>query len=127
MGAVIFILYTSIYIGLIATSFYILGYHGDKKKVKQFFKTDDEFPKVSVVIPAWNEAKSIAKTIKSIIASDYPKGKLEILVVDDGSKDKTLSIAKKFKSKIVKVYTKKNGGKIVIVEGTEIVHTGADD
>jgi cellulose synthase/poly-beta-1,6-N-acetylglucosamine synthase-like glycosyltransferase len=104
------VLYISIYIGLIATTFYVLGYHSDKKKIKQLF-TDKQLPKVSVIIPAWNEEKSIAKTIESIINSDYPKNKLEILVVDDGSKDKTLSIAKKFKSKMVKVYSKKNGGK----------------
>jgi len=110
MGVVLIMLYISVYIGLVATTFYAIGYHSDKKAVKQIF-TDDELPKVSVIIPAWNEAKSIAKTIKSIIASDYPKGKLEILVIDDGSKDNTLAIAKKFKSKMVKVYAKKNGGK----------------
>jgi len=110
MGFIIFLIYTSIYIGLIAITFYILGYNSDKKKKKLLF-SDDELPKVSVIIPAYNEEKSIARTIESIIASDYPKNKFEIIVVDDGSKDKTLEIAKKYKSKIVKIFTKKNGGK----------------
>ncbi|MFH1521920.1 MAG: glycosyltransferase family 2 protein [archaeon] len=110
MGFVLVVLYISIYIGLIATAFYALGYHSGKKKKKPLF-TDEELPKVTVIIPAYNEEESIGRTIESIIASEYPTGKLEILVVDDGSKDKTLEIAKKYESKIVKVYTKSNGGK----------------
>lgn len=110
MGFVLVVLYISIYIGLIATTFYALGYHSDKKRKKLLFR-DEELPKVTIIIPAYNEEKSIGKTIKSITASEYPTGKLEILVVDDGSKDRTLEIAKKYKSKIVKIYTKSNGGK----------------
>ena len=104
------LIYISVYIGLVATTFYIISYNKDKVKKKQLF-TDDELLSVTVVIPAFNEERSIGQTIESIAASDYPKGKLEIIVVDDGSKDKTLEIAKKYRSKIIKVYTKPNGGK----------------
>ena len=110
MGFILVLLYISVYLGLIATTFYALGYHSDKKKQKQLF-TDDELPKTTIIIPAYNEEKSIGRTIESITASDYPKGKLEILVVDDGSKDKTLEIARTYQSNIVKIYTKPNGGK----------------
>ena len=108
------IIYTSIYIGLIATSFYVLSFFSNIKKKKRLF-TDDELPKVSILIPAFNEEKSIEGTIKSVLATDYPKNKLEIIVIDDGSIDNTLKIAKKFQGKhegkIIKVFTKKNGGK----------------
>ena len=104
------LIYISIYIGLIATTFYIISYNKDKKKKKPLF-TNTELPKVTVIIPAFNEEESIGQTIESIIASDYPKGKLQIIVVNDGSKDKTLEIARKYESKILKVYTKTNGGK----------------
>jgi cellulose synthase/poly-beta-1,6-N-acetylglucosamine synthase-like glycosyltransferase len=112
MGVVIILLYISIYLGLVATSFYVLGYHADKKKVKQLF-TDDELPTVSVIIPAWNEGKSIAKTINSMFASDYPSEKLEIIVVDNNSKDNTLQIARKLKQKYkkLKIYCEKKQGK----------------
>lgn len=110
MEIVIIILYISAYIGLVATAFYILSYHSDKKRKIQLF-TDEELPRVTIIIPAYNEEKSIGRTIKSIIASDYPEEKLEILVINDGSEDKTFEIAKKYKSKLVKVYTKLNGGK----------------
>ncbi|MBS7657519.1 glycosyltransferase [Candidatus Bathyarchaeota archaeon] len=68
-------------------------------------------PKVSLIIPAYNEEKTIGKILKNIKRMDYPKNKLEVIVVDDGSKDKTYEIAKKFRSKRVKVFTKPNGGK----------------
>ncbi|MEM2908680.1 MAG: glycosyltransferase [Candidatus Bilamarchaeaceae archaeon] len=68
-------------------------------------------PKVSVVIPAYNEEEHIEKCIQSILSLDYPKDKLEVLVIDDGSTDKTAEIARKFVSNGVKVFRKENGGK----------------
>ena len=50
--------------------------------------------KVSVVIPAHNEEKNIAKTIEALLAQDYPN--LEIIVVDNASSDKTNEVAKKY-------------------------------
>lgn len=55
--------------------------------------TDQEFrPQVSVIIPVFNEEKNISKTIDSIIQTNYPKDKLEIIVIDDKSTDKTLQM-----------------------------------
>jgi len=64
---------------------------------------------VSVIIPAYNEEKVIAKTIESTLEIDYPQK--EIIVVDDGSKDNTLRIAKSYEQDNVKVLHKENGGK----------------
>jgi len=97
------VIYASIYIGLFATTFYILSFWSGQKRKKQLFK-ESELPRVSILIPVWNEEKSIERTLKSILKSDYPKGKFEVLVIDDGSDDDTLKYAKKFKSKIVKVF-----------------------
>ncbi len=46
-------------------------------------------PMVSIVIPAYNEEKSIKDTITSLKTLDYPKKKLEIIIINDGSKDRT--------------------------------------
>lgn len=63
-----------------------------------FFKKEDDYsdftPYVSVVIPAYNEEKNIGECINSIKAQNYPQSKIEIIVVDDGSSDKTVEIAK---------------------------------
>lgn len=48
-----------------------------------------EFPVVSVIIPAFNEGPMVARSIRSVAKSDYPAEKLEIIVVDDGSRDDT--------------------------------------
>jgi len=66
------------------------------------------FPKISVIVPAYNEEKVIERTIQALIDTKYPDK--EIIVVDDGSKDKTFDIMNKYK-KQVKVLQKTNGGK----------------
>ena len=52
-------------------------------------------PLVSVVIPTHNRKEKLARLIKSILESDYPKDKLEIIVVDDASTDNTFEYIKK--------------------------------
>jgi cellulose synthase/poly-beta-1,6-N-acetylglucosamine synthase-like glycosyltransferase len=71
-------------------------------------KEPDVYPRISVIVPAYNEERVIRGTIESLLATDYPDK--EVVVVDDGSKDKTLEIAMEFKDK-VKVIHKENGGK----------------
>lgn len=110
MAAIDYVIYASIYLGLIATTFYILSYLSWEKKERKSYSEND-LPSVSVIIPAYNEEKSIASTLKSVLKTDYPKEKFEIIFVDDGSKDKTLEVAKSFEKQGIKVFTKNNGGK----------------
>ena len=53
------------------------------------------FPKISVLIPAFNEEKSIAETISAIKKIDYPEHLKEIIAIDDKSTDYTLEILRK--------------------------------
>jgi hyaluronan synthase len=48
-------------------------------------------PTIAVVMPAFNEEEAVAASIRSLLAVDYPDEKLEIVVVNDGSTDSTLS------------------------------------
>jgi hyaluronan synthase len=48
-------------------------------------------PEVAIVIPAFNEEEAIAQTVHAILALDYPEDKLEVVVVNDGSTDDTLT------------------------------------
>lgn len=68
-------------------------------------------PMVSVIVPAYNEEKVIVKTIESLLASDYPN--FEIIVVDDGSTDRTVDVVReRFVSESrVRLFPKENGGK----------------
>ncbi|TRO50271.1 glycosyltransferase, partial [Candidatus Bathyarchaeota archaeon] len=69
-----------------------------KKKIKVF-------PAISIIVPAFNESKTIKKCIKSLQNLDYPK----IIIVDDGSNDDTFKVVSQFKD--VKVFRQKNQGK----------------
>ena len=102
------IIYLSIYIGLVATTFYILSFISYSKKERPLY-TDEELPQVTVIIPAYNEEDTIAKTIKSVLKSNYPD--FEIIIVDDGSTDNTLEIARRFMNDKIRVLHKENGGK----------------
>ena len=74
-------------------------------------KTNLSFsPNLSVILPAHNEEKVIGDTIKSILASDYP-GKLEIIVVNDGSTDNTGKIVKSMRGKNIILLETKHIGK----------------
>lgn len=53
-------------------------------------------PLVSIIIPCRNEEKFIGKCLDSIIDNDYPKDKLEVLVIDGVSEDETKEIVKKY-------------------------------
>jgi glycosyltransferase involved in cell wall biosynthesis len=65
-------------------------------------------PLVSILIPAFNAEEWIADTLRSAIVQTWdPK---EIIVVDDGSTDRTLAVARQFESNGVRVYTQANCG-----------------
>ncbi len=67
---------------------------------------------VAIVVPCFNEEKTIAATLSSLLLLDYPHEKLEIVVVDDGSSDRTLEIAQTYTNDArVRVFHKENGGK----------------
>ena len=77
--------------------------HGDRK----------EFKRVTITVPAYNEEVVIEKALLSLKEQTYPN--LEILVIDDGSKDRTFIKSKRLEytkgNRSLKVYRKKNGGK----------------
>ena len=53
--------------------------------------TRESAPSLTVIIPAYNEGAMVLQSIESVAKADYPHDRLEILVVDDGSKDDTWS------------------------------------
>ena len=75
-------------------------------------KVNAALPTVSIIVPCFNEARTVKKTVMSLLGLNYPKDKLSILIVDDGSTDNTYAIAHTFtRFKNVSVVRQKNGGK----------------
>jgi len=87
---------------------------------------------VSVLIPAYNAEQWIAETVNSALRQTWPN--TEIIIVDDGSSDDTLRIARQFESKSVKVATQQNMGAstarnkaLSLAQGDYIQWLDADD
>ena len=67
-----------------------------------------EAPLVSILIPSFNAERWIKQTLESAIGQDYPR--TEVIVVDDGSTDRTMEIARTFRSRSVQVISQTNAG-----------------
>ncbi|MBW4444612.1 MAG: glycosyltransferase [Plectolyngbya sp. WJT66-NPBG17] len=89
-------------------------------------------PLVSILIPAYNVEQYLAETLDSALAQTWKN--IEIIIVDDGSKDSTLEIAKQYESSIVKVIHQANQGQsasenraLQEAQGEFIQYLDADD
>ncbi len=72
----------------------------------------DHYPTVTVMVPCWNEESTVARTVESLLAMNYPKDKLTLFIIDDGSTDNTWNVIQQFnKYDNVRTFTKENGGK----------------
>jgi cellulose synthase/poly-beta-1,6-N-acetylglucosamine synthase-like glycosyltransferase len=77
----------------------LAGFFHDRRSIKERTAVDAltfDFPRVTVLIPAHNEAKVIAYTVEAMTKLDYPHDKLDILVINDGSSDDTASLVERF-------------------------------
>lgn len=95
------------FVGVYFTILFMLLFSSHKKKLFHRPQTNN-FPSISVIIPAHNEEEGIKETIENAKKLEYPRNK-EIIVVDDGSTDKTFEIANKIRG--IKILRKKRGGK----------------
>lgn len=89
---------------------------------------------ISIVIPAYNAAAFIAKTLDTILAQTYPN--FEVVIINDGSKDNTLEIISDYAERDarIRVFSQENGGvsaarntALTKVRGKYITYIDADD
>lgn len=109
------LMYPFLFLSMYFQILLLVSFFENSKKIRnEESQSIDEYPTVTVAVPCWNEEKTLASTLDSLLALDYPKDKLSIVVVDDGSKDNTLAIAKGYEAKYpecIQAITKVNGGK----------------
>ncbi len=103
------------FFGLFTTVFFFITLLEYRHRIKDpvIDLTDSKnVPFVSFVLPAFNEGKNIRKSVESVQALNYPKNKMEIILVDDGSTDNTLEEMKKMalKDHRIRPLHKENGG-----------------
>lgn len=108
------ILYGTTFLALYAQVFLIVSYFEKRGEIKkdENKKAPKRYPTVSIIVPCWNEATTIDKTVKSLLALKYPKNKIEIMLVDDGSTDNTWEKMQEYKDNPrITLVKKENGGK----------------
>ncbi len=108
------IFYIFAFMSVYVQVFYLITFLENRKKIvvrKEKTKLSS-YPEVTVIVPGFNEEHTIYNTVQSILNLNYPKDKLKILLVDDGSTDDTFSVMEKFTQyPNVKAFHKENGGK----------------
>lgn len=102
-----------IFLALYFQIFLLVTFFENKEKLKiDSPRGIVRYPSVAIIVPCWNEEKTVAGTIHSLLKLDYPKEKLNIIAVDDGSTDQTFEIMKTFTHEPqVTILKKENGGK----------------
>lgn len=108
------ILYAFLFLTLYMEVFFLMTFFEERSKLvhRQINPVLDHYPSASIVVPCWNEEKTVSKTVESLLALNYPKDKLSIFIVDDGSTDHTWEVIQKFKDNPqITLIRKENGGK----------------
>jgi len=80
-------------------------------------------PSVTVILPCYNEEAHLERKLETLLALDYPKEKLQIIVVSDGSSDGTEEIASRYAGRAVELLSLPHRGKAVAINaGLERAH-----
>lgn len=108
--------YPFIFIALYFESFLLVTFLSsparEKRAPTMHHDKDESLPKVAIIVPCWNEESTVAGTVDSVLALDYPADKLSLILVDDGSTDGTSAVIDRFSEhpQIIAIH-KSNGGK----------------
>ena len=99
------IFYIYLFIALYMTSLLIFIWYPNRNRL--FLYPQGKAVPVSIVMPCYNEAETIGEAIESLLKLDYPQDMIEIVVVDDKSKDNS--------AEIVRRYVEKHPGKVKLI------------
>jgi len=97
---------TLIGISLINLGTGLMSFQKDKVHFK--VQANRKKPKVTVIARTWDDDHIVERFIKCVLDQDYPKKKVQIIIADDGSTDRTSQICKKYKRQITYVRSEKH-------------------
>jgi len=110
-----FVLYFSLFVSLFFEIFLLVTYFEVREEIEfekeHGGKNVSHFPTVTIIVPCFNEEATVEKSVLSLLSLNYPKDRLILFLIDDGSTDNTLKVFQKFKYPHIKIFSKENGGK----------------
>ncbi len=114
MGISTVLFYILTFLAVYVQVFFLVTFIENRDKIKR--RTGEtklsKYPAVTVMVPCWNEEKTVYGTVRSLLALNYPMDKLNIFLIDDGSTDGTYAAIKRFeKYNNITIFKKENGGK----------------
>jgi mycofactocin glycosyltransferase len=82
--------------------FKICDYFNRKSVLEtQVAKNDGYFPSITVIIPTRDRGASVVECLESLYSQDYPPDRIEVIVIDDGSRDETSKLVSAFSCKLI--------------------------
>lgn len=108
----VFVVYSFLFLALFFEVFLVITFFDTDARRRRTLPFGSTFPSVSIIVPCHNEEKTIGGTSDSLLALEYPKEKLTIVLVDDGSTDTTALVMERYRHMPnVRIIMKENGGK----------------
>ncbi|MEK7128400.1 MAG: glycosyltransferase family 2 protein [Patescibacteria group bacterium] len=108
------IFYVLVFLSVYVQVFFLVTFLENRKKIitRNGKIKLAKYPSVTITVPCWNEEDTLEKTVLSLLNLNYPKDKIKIIIVDDGSTDNTWKIINSFASyPNIRVFRKENEGK----------------
>ena len=107
-----FIIYSFLFLALFFEVFLVITFFDKDARRRRTLPFLSTFPTVAILVPCHNEEKTIGKTTESLLALEYPKDKLSIVLIDDGSTDNTPQVMDDYRTNPqISIIRKENGGK----------------
>lgn len=104
--------YPFIFISLFFEAFLLVTFLSTPARAQRERKASTATPKVAIIVPCWNEENTVGGTVESLLALNYPKDRLSIVLVNDGSTDGTREVMDQYVGNPqIRVIHKENGGK----------------
>ncbi len=106
------IMYPFLFLALYFEVFAVLTFFDRDARRRRMQKPSENYDSVAIIVPCFNEEKTVGKAAESLLALDYPADKLTVVLVDDGSTDDTARVMDSYASNPrVRIIHKENGGK----------------
>lgn len=109
----VFLMYT--FVGIYMISLFLFIYIPNRKKLFEYPKSFPEL--VTIIIPCYNEGKTVGETIKHVLDMNYPRDMIEMIIVDDCSSDNSWEIIQSYAKRYdnIRIFkTEKNSGRAAV-------------